>query len=272
MHNTDYPGLLTSTAAFKAIYNSQNMDGEMGDFIHKDHAYETYYRQISGNLIIDELNKKRAEIANFETLKAQYIIDRDTYNTQLNALIGRQFDLWYYLFPTTRPAAEVITVPTMPDRPAIPTAYDWMHWPTTIANSPFNVLEAYPFYTIGGFGFLTAGIMGGDIQGKSFGLIGPSKTSGSLSAAEQGIASTRAKMTSPCTTHYMAVTVLARSDYDFIQSASETIEIEIGAYAWGTYDWTIPTLPTLPTSIDLGAISLKSLVFGSLLTYASIFN
>ena len=272
LYNTDFPGITNTTAPFKQIFNSEMYPGTLGDFKHRpDVAITNKYRNIPGNIILDELTKKRTQNTAYETAKTTYETDKTTYNTKLNALLGREFDLWFYLFPTLRPAEgtdnvqAAIVVPNMPNRPAIPSLYSWNYWPTTIATSPYVVTESFPSDNMGGFGWLTSGIMGGDAAGKSFGLLGPSAATTTLSAAEQGISSTRAKMTTPCTAHYLAVTVMPRSTTTFTQSTADKLELEIGAYAWGTYDWSIPAQPSLAGTIDLGATYLNLSVLSIIL-------
>jgi len=58
----------------------------------------------------------------------------------------------------------------------------------------------------------------------------------------------------------MAVTLLPRDNTVFTQAATAsdpwTLTLELGAYSWGTYDWTSPQSPSLAPQVDAGAMKL----------------
>ena len=119
---------------------------------------------------------------------------------------------------------------------------------------------------MGGWGSETAGILSGYIQGKSYGLFGPSTDvvvngAVTVNSASQGILAVRDQMTSgTCLPKYMAVTLLPRDNTVFTQAATAsdpwTLTLELGAYSWGTYDWTSPQSPSLAPQVDAGAMKL----------------
>jgi len=76
------------------------------------------FRYVPANYILDELNKKRSENTIYDTAKTAYNILRTDYNTKLNALLGRKYDLFYAMFPEAR--ITLITVPSTPNRPSLP--------------------------------------------------------------------------------------------------------------------------------------------------------
>ena len=96
-----------------------------------------------------------------------------------------------------------IKVPATPNRPPIPYAYNWLAWPITnpVTNPP-SILEAVPEPNMGGWGSETAGMLSGYIQGKSYGLFGPSADvvvngAVTVNSASQGILAVREEMNPP---------------------------------------------------------------------------
>ena len=95
-----------------------------------------------------------------------------------------------------------IKVPATPNRPPIPYAYNWLAWPITApVTNPPSILEAVPEPNMGGWGSETAGMLSGYIQGKSYGLFGPSADvvvngAVTVNSASQGILAVREQMTS----------------------------------------------------------------------------
>ena len=157
-----------------------------------------------------------------------------------------------------------MTVPSTPDLPPIPPAYNWLKWP--LAPTVNAIDEAQPDLTKGGWGSETAGMMASyNDTGKSYGLFGPSNklVNGTVTtlASEYGILGTRLEMTTGgCLPKYMAVTILPASNSVFTQTPTATdpwaISLTIGAYAWGTYDFTAPIQPTLAAAVDASAMTL----------------
>jgi len=226
---TDWPiGLNAASSGFDeaAVFNAPNQFvGEMGQMKRLVDVNDLIYVNVPANTVWDQIKEKLDENAAYEIVKSEYEALATAYDAKLNEKWAQDVSFVSYIFPD--PSVPVITVPATPDRPPQPEQYTWLNLPNTITGTTNEVL---PDPTKGGWGAETAGMLAATIDGKSFGLVGPSANVMGVDgdgndiietpAAAQGVLSSTVEMSAGCLPKYMAVTVLPKSNTAFTQSGS----------------------------------------------------
>ena len=143
-----------------------------------------------------------------------------------------------------------VQIPVRPDKPLVPESYSGMYKRSKPSSPPLHVNDLQPDFSKGGWGSFTAGMLsvtGGD---KSFGVFGQGNPdidqSGSpvaKSALQKGITWNLRTMDSTfCSPKYLAITVLPKSA-SYSGQSSQTIQVKMGSYAWGSYSFDPPSQP-----------------------------
>jgi hypothetical protein len=74
-----------------------------------------------------------------------------------------------------------------------------------------------------------------------------------------------------CLPKYMALTLLPKDNTVPALGNTATVSIEVGAYKWGAYDWTLPAQPTLASAVDTGAFKLAAFTVSAGVLLGSIY-